>query len=124
MALRNPLHRVSTEHADAHVVVRHDGTVLADSRRPVLLHETGLRARYYLPREDVRLELLEPSARTTRCPWKGEASYWSARVGDTLLEDVVWSYVDPIADVPAIKGLLCFYDERLDVVVEQSHAQE
>ena len=118
MALRKPLHRVSTEQADAHVVVRYDGTVLADSRRPVLLHETGLQVRYYLPREDVRLELLEPSATTTRCPWKGHASYWSARVGDTLLEDVVWSYEEPIADVSEIKGLLCFYTERLDVVVD------
>jgi uncharacterized protein (DUF427 family) len=118
MALPNPFHRVSTEQGDAHVVVRHDGTVLADSRSPVLLHETGLPVRYYLPREDVRLELLEPSATRTRCPWKGEASYWSARVGDTLLEDVVWSYEQPIDDVPEIKGLLCFYTERLDTVVD------
>ena len=119
MALRDVVHRVSTEQSDAHVVVRHGGTLLAESRRPVLLHETGLRVRYYLPREDVRVELLEPSTTKTRCPWKGEASYWSARVGGTLLEDVVWSYEEPIADVPEIKGLLCFYTERLDVVVEE-----
>ena len=119
MALRDVVHRVSTEQSDLHVVVRHGGTLLAESRRPVLLHETGLRTRYYLPREDVRTELLEPSTTTSRCPWKGTASYWSARVGDERLEDVMWSYEDPIADVPAIKGLLCFYDERLDVVVEE-----
>jgi uncharacterized protein (DUF427 family) len=119
MALRNLIHRVSTEQSDAHVVVRHHGIVLADSRHPVLLHETGLAVRYYLPREDVRLELLEPSAKRTRCPWKGDASYWSARVGDTLLEDVVWSYEEPIDDVAEIKGLLCFYTERLDVVVDE-----
>src|SRR3712207_1582066 len=118
MALRNPLHRVSTEPAEAHVVVRHGGTVLADSRRPVLLHETGLRVRYYFPREDVRTDLLEPSPTTSHCPYKGEASYWSARVDGMLLEDIVWSYEEPIADVPEIKGLLCFYTERLDVVVE------
>jgi uncharacterized protein (DUF427 family) len=124
MALHNPFHRVSTEQGDAHVVVRHDGTVLADSRSPVLLHETGLRVRYYLPRGDVRLELLEPSATRTRCPWKGEASYWSIDVEGHTAEDAVWEYREPNEDAPPIKGYFAIFWHQMDRWLEEDEELE
>ncbi|HET6562576.1 MAG TPA: DUF427 domain-containing protein [Marmoricola sp.] len=117
MRIRNPMHKVECRRTDDHVVVEANGVVLADSRSPVVLEESGLPDRYYLPVEDVRVELLERSARTTECPYKGTASYWSARVGDELLTDVVWAYDDPIPSAEPIRGRLCFYAERVDLRV-------
>lgn len=91
--------------------------MLADSHRPLLLFETTLPTRYYLPPEDVRVELT-PSATRTVCPYKGEATWWSARTGDTLLEDVAWSYPSPIPENPRIAGLICFRNERVDFIVD------
>jgi uncharacterized protein (DUF427 family) len=88
------------------------------SDRPVLLEETGLPTRYYLPREDVRTELLRPTNRETVCPFKGQASYWSVQVGDEVHDDVVWSYDTPIPDAEGVAGLMCFYDERVDLSID------
>jgi len=122
MRIRNPLHKVECSETDDHVVVEVGGVVLAESRRPVVLRESGLPDRYYLPVEDVRTEHLERSARVTRCPYKGTATYWSARVGDDLLTDLVWAYDDPIPDVEQIRGRLCFYAERVEVTVTPARA--
>jgi 3-hydroxy-9,10-secoandrosta-1,3,5(10)-triene-9,17-dione monooxygenase reductase component len=122
MRIRNPLHKVECRVTADHVVVQVDGVVLADSRDPVVLAESGLRDRYYLPVEDVRVELLERSSRTTRCPYKGTATYWSARVGDEVLTDVVWSYEDPLPEVEEIRGRLCFEAERVQLTVTPARA--
>jgi 3-hydroxy-9,10-secoandrosta-1,3,5(10)-triene-9,17-dione monooxygenase reductase component len=115
MRIRNPLHKVECRTTGDRVVVTAHGVVLADSRDPVVLTETGLPDRYYLPVADVRVEHLERSTRTTRCPYKGTATYWSARVGDEVLTDVVWSYEDPIPEVEEIRGRLCFEAERVEL---------
>jgi len=115
---RDPRVRVDALASSRHVRVSVDGVVVADSRRPVLLFETSLPTRAYLPPEDVRLDLLEPSSTRTACPYKGEASYRSVRVGGVLREDLVWTYDDPVAAVAAIRGLLAFYDEKVDVEVD------
>jgi uncharacterized protein (DUF427 family) len=91
--------------------------VLAESSRPLLLFETALPVRFYLPPEDVRVELL-PSATASTCPYKGVAGWWSARVGERLLEDIAWSYPEPVPDNPRIAGLVCFRNERVDLVVD------
>ena len=101
-----------------HVKVMLAGTTVAETDRATLLFETSLPARYYLPPEDVRMDVLERSAATTRCPYKGIAWYWSARAGETLARNVVWSYQDPIPECPKIKGLLCFFNERVDLYVD------
>lgn len=103
---------------DAHVVVRVAGRVVAETRRPVVVEEKGCPVRYYLPRDDVRADWLRPSDRHTTCPYKGEASYFTLAVDDTTLENVIWSYPKPIADAEPIAGLLCFYQERVDLVVD------
>jgi uncharacterized protein (DUF427 family) len=70
--------------------------------------------RYYIPQQDVRMELLTRSASSTVCPYKGTASYWSLRVDDRMVEDVAWAYLDPLPDCPRIAGYLCFYPEKVD----------
>jgi uncharacterized protein (DUF427 family) len=95
-----------------------DGEVVAESTQSVALFESGLPARFYLPVEDVRTDLLEPSEKQTRCAYKGVASYWHVRIGDTLHEDLAWTYEEPDGDVRAIRGLICFFNERVDLEVD------
>ncbi len=110
-------HEITITPAGRHVEVSLAGQQLAASDRAVLLAETGLPARYYLPREDVRTDLLRPTSTHTTCPFKGQASYWSAEVGGEVYEDLVWSYEDPIPAAAGIAGLMCFYSERVDLTV-------
>ncbi len=115
---RDPYHRVDVLPSSRRVRVEVGGQVIAETGRPHLLFETGLPTRYYLPAEDVRMEFLEPSTTTSRCPYKGIASYWSVRVGDSVSPDLVWSYPAPIPECPKVKGLLCFFNERTDIHVD------
>ncbi|WP_425472929.1 DUF427 domain-containing protein [Vallicoccus soli] len=114
---RDPFHRVDALRSSRQVVVELDGVVLARSDRPLVVLETMLPPRSYLPREDVTARLV-PSAKRTRCPYKGLASSWSLLLGDRLEEDVAWSYEDPVPEAPALRGRVAFYDERVDVVVD------
>jgi uncharacterized protein (DUF427 family) len=111
---RDPYKRVDVLHSSRHVRVVVAGEVVADTRRPRLLFETGLPTRYYLPRPDVRMDLLVSSATETRCPYKGIASYYSLRVGGTLVEDIAWSYRFPIPECAKIENLVCFFNERVE----------
>jgi uncharacterized protein (DUF427 family) len=115
---RDPYTRVDAVHSSRHVRVEIQGVVVAETRRPILLFETGLPTRYYIPKQDVRMDLLEPTASTTRCPYKGVAHYWSARIGDRLVEDIVWSYPAPIPESPKIEKLLSFFNERVELYVD------
>ncbi len=114
---RDPFHRVDTRRSARHVVVRVAGEVVAETSRPVMLFETGLPVRYYLPREDVRGTLRPTSTRTT-CAYKGEANYWSAEIGDRVIEDLAWSYPAPLRDAGDLVDLICFFDEKVDLVVD------
>ena len=106
-------HKITIEQGAQHVRVAHGDTVLAETDRPLVLRETGCPVRYYIPAEDVRLDLLAPSDTHTVCPFKGTASYWSVPDGP---KDLVWSYPDPKPDVAAIKGHLCFYEAEASEV--------
>lgn len=110
--------RIDVLPGDRHVVVSLDGQVLADTRRAVALYETSLPVRWYLPREDVRTDLLEPSDSTSVCAYKGHASYFSLAGGGPGTRDVAWTYVDPLHDAAGVKGLVCFYSERTDLTVD------
>lgn len=112
---RDPHTRVDILAGSRRVRIEVDGVVLAESDRPTLLFETGLPVRTYLPKTDVRFDLLEPSPRVTECPYKGTAEYWSAVVNGTRHEDLVWSYPFPTLESARIAGLVCFYDERVDL---------
>jgi uncharacterized protein (DUF427 family) len=115
---RDPYHRVDVLSSSRHVRVAVAGETVADTRRPWLLFETGLPTRYYIPKADVRMDLLVPTDSQTRCPYKGKARYWSARVGDVVEEDIAWSYPFPIPECPKIANLVCFYNERADIWVD------
>lgn len=115
---RSPYTRVDALPSSRHVEISIDGTVVADSNRPTILFETGLPTRFYLPATDVRFELLTPTDTTTACPYKGLASYWTVTIDGNEHRDVVWSYRTPLPESEAIAGMLCFFDERVDVEVD------
>lgn len=115
---RDPYTRVDTIPSSRHIRVEIDGVTVAETRRPFLLFETHALTRYYIPPEDVRMELLQPSESHTICPYKGTASYWSAQIGNNVYKDIVWSYQNPIPETPKIKGLLSFYNERVTIFVD------
>ena len=115
---RDPFGTVDTRRSSRQVVIEINGTTIADSTRSVMLFETFLPTRYYLPRDDVRMDLLEPTDTQTACAYKGFASYWSANVDGTVVRDVAWSYEDPHNYATAVKGMISFFNERVDVSVD------
>lgn len=114
----DPYHRVDIRDSSRHVRVSIDGEVVAETHRPRLLFETGLPTRFYIPEEDVKSELLVGSNTTTRCPYKGLASYWSVKTGGVEEDDVVWFYSEPLPAAQQIAGYLCFFNERVDIDVD------
>ena len=95
------------------------GETVVDSRHAKLLHEQGHLPILYFPESEVRMDLLERTDHSTRCPFKGEASYWSVRVGDRVAENAVWSYPDPIEDAPPIAGYFALYWRQMDEWLEE-----
>ncbi len=114
---RDPFHRIDVLAGSRTVRVLLDGEMLAESSRPTLLFETLLPTRFYLPRDDVRAELV-PSAHRSFCAYKGEASYLSVVVGGRPVPDLVWTYPAPLNDAAHVRDLVCFFDERVDVVLD------
>ena len=114
---RDPYKRVDVINSSRHVRVILGGETVADTRHARFLFETRLPTRYYIPAADVRTDLLVPSEKVTRCPYKGQARYHSVKVGDRLFEDSVWHYPEPIAECPKIKDYLCFFNEQVDDIL-------
>ena len=114
---RDPFHRIDVLESARQVRLELDGQVLAESARAHLLFESLLPVRFYLPREDLTVDL-RPSTTRTWCAYKGEASYWSPDVAGTEVPDLAWSYEAPLQDATAVKGLVAFFDERVDVVLD------
>ena len=110
---RDPYHRVDMRPSDRRVQISRDGVLLADSTRPTLVFETSLMTRFYLPREDVLADLQPTDTRTT-CAYKGHASYYTVNG----VADLAWTYLDPVPDARQLTGLVAFYDEKVDVVVD------
>jgi uncharacterized protein (DUF427 family) len=119
---RDPFHRIDVLPSSRQVRVELDGHVLAESSRPALLFETMLPTRYYLPRDDIRAELT-PSSTRTYCAYKGQASYWSVAAGDRVVPDIAWAYEQPLHDAAQVRGLVAFFNERLDVIVDGERAE-
>jgi uncharacterized protein (DUF427 family)/putative intracellular protease/amidase len=109
-------HRITTEKIDGVVIARWGGEVIAESADALLLREAGLAPVVYFPPEDVRMDLLTPTEHHTRCPFKGEASYWSLRVGGREAVDLAWAYPDPLPGRVDITGRIAFYADRLDTL--------
>jgi uncharacterized protein (DUF427 family) len=110
---RDPYHRIDMRRTSRPVRIELDGALLAQSTRAVLLFETSLPTRFYLPREDVEAEL-RPSDKRTICAYKGHASYWSLDAGENL----AWTYEDPLPEAAPVTGLVAFFDELVDVTLD------
>jgi uncharacterized protein (DUF427 family) len=115
---RNPHTRVDILPSSRHVRVEIDGITVAESSNAKLLFETGLRTRYYLPKTHVRTDLLAATDTVTHCPYKGQAEWSSLRTGDTVHEDLAWSYPTPLPESQNIAGLIAFSDEKVDVYID------
>jgi uncharacterized protein (DUF427 family) len=113
MPLRDRLHRIEIEPAPARARILAGDTLIADTDRAVLLHETGHPVRAYVPRDAIQAPV-EASEKTSFCPFKGHASYWTV----AGVENAAWSYEDPKAGVAAIEGLLAFYPDRVTVDID------
>ena len=121
---RDPYHRVDVVDSRRSVQVVVGGKVLAKTTRSRVLFETGLPVRYYIPQDDVMMEVMEPSSTITQCPYKGSAEYFSARIDGDLFIDFSWTYPDPIAECPRIAGYICFFNERVDDIFIDGEAIE
>jgi len=95
------------------------GETVVDSRHGKMLHEHGHLPLYYFPEDEVRTDLLEPTDHHTRCPWKGQASYWSVRVGNRVAENAVWGYPEPLEGAPPLDGYYAFYWDKMDEWYEE-----
>jgi len=115
---RDPYTRVDILQSSRHIEVKVDGVTVAESDKPRLLFETNLPTRYYLPKTDVRFDLLTPTDRSTGCPYKGTARYWSVTVDGTVHEDIVWGYDAPLRESEQIAGFVSFYNEKVDIYVD------
>ena len=119
---RNPYARVDALRSTRRVRIELDGATLAESSSPVMVFETGLPTRYYLNRTEVNFEYLVPTDTVTSCPYKGTTSgYWSVRVGDTVHTDLAWAYDFPTRSLDPIAGLIAFYNEKVDTIVDGEH---
>ncbi len=115
---RDPFTRVDILASSRHIEVVIDGVKVADSHAPRLLFETGLPTRYYLPKTDVRMDLLSPTDLHTECPYKGTASYYDVVVEGNRHENIVWWYPFPVEESHRIAGLVSFYNEKVDIYVD------
>jgi uncharacterized protein (DUF427 family) len=111
---RDPFHRIDVLRSNRDIRIELDGGLLAESSRAMLLFETLLPVRFYLPRDDVKVAL-ETSGTVTYCAYKGRASYYSLPDG---APDLAWTYRDPLHDAEPVRDRIAFFDERVDVVVD------
>jgi len=113
----DPFGRIDVLRSSRHIRIEHDGRLLAESTRPMVLFETLLPVRFYLSRDDVTARL-EPSDTATYCAYKGRASYYSLPDGP---RDVAWTYHEPLHDAEPVRDRICFFDERVDIIVDGKH---
>jgi uncharacterized protein (DUF427 family) len=113
---RNPYHRVDCLRSGRRLRVEASGATLVDTSDTLAVYETALEPRLYVDPRLVRMDLLRESATQTYCPYKGTATYWTARIGDTVLEDIAWSYEDPLPESAPLGHFLSFDDRRVIVI--------
>ncbi|KAH7399805.1 hypothetical protein BKA64DRAFT_670436 [Cadophora sp. MPI-SDFR-AT-0126] len=115
---KNPYTRIDILPSSRRIEVKIGGITVAECSNPMFLFETGLRTRYYLPKTSVKMQYLTPSTTTTKCPYKGKASYYNVVIDGKEHKDLVWWYEYPITESAAVQGLVCFYNEKVDIYVD------
>ncbi|MEA1902953.1 MAG: DUF427 domain-containing protein [Actinomycetota bacterium] len=116
---RDPYTRVDILPSGRRVRVEIDGMTVADTTNGSFLYETNLPTRYYMPKTDVRMDLLSPTDLATACPYKGTARYWNVSVDGSTHENVVWGYDAPLPESQKIAGLVAFYNEKVDIFIDE-----
>jgi uncharacterized protein (DUF427 family) len=116
MKVPGPDHPISIEPHSGRVRVISNGRVVADTMSALALYEKSYPPRFYIPREDAQMALFERTPHTSHCPYKGDAAYYSIRVGERVSENAIWSYEHPYPAVAEIAGRLAFYPDRVDAV--------
>ena len=116
MKLPGPDHPITITPTPRRVRVLFNGEVVAETTRALTLQEASYPAVQYIPREDVRMALLARTPRSTHCPFKGDASYFSIAVGGRQAENAVWSYESAYPAMAEIEGHLAFYPDRVDAI--------
>lgn len=115
-----PDHKVEEQRLEQRLQVEADGHVVADSDDVILVREDKHPERYYFPRADIRMDLMEPSTSTSECPFKGEAHYFNLKAGNRQLDDAAWTYEHPYEEHAALAGRVAFYDDREEIAVRTS----
>jgi uncharacterized protein (DUF427 family) len=118
MKVPGPDHPITIEPHAKRVRVTFNGRTVADTTRAVVLREASYQPVLYIPREDADMSAFERTSHATHCPYKGDASYYSIRVGDKLSDNAIWSYEQPFPAMTAITGRLAFYPDRVDAIEE------
>lgn len=108
--MSEPMPRIAIEPCGRTARATFRGETVAESDKALVLRERGYPPRIYFPQSDVRMDLLSRTAHKTRCPHKGDAAYWSLRMGGAAIENAAWAYLEPLGDVAAIAGHLSFAD--------------
>lgn len=115
---RDPFTRIDVRKSSRRVKVKFNETVIADTKNPWILMETGLPIRYYIPEEEINWEYLVPIEKSTICPYKGRSKYWTVRVGNEEASESAWAYPEPLQDAERVQGSVCFAQEKLSVYVD------
>ncbi|KAI4813393.1 DUF427-domain-containing protein [Aureobasidium sp. EXF-8845] len=115
---KDPFKRIDILHCSRRLRISINNTVIAESPFCMQLYETGLRTRYYIPLTAIHNEVLRPSETITQCPYKGEAEYYDVVIGGEVYKDIVWYYTRPTVECTSIAGLCCFYNEKVDMMIQ------
>jgi uncharacterized protein (DUF427 family) len=115
---RSPYTRIDVLPSSRHVEVTVNGVKVVDTNRSMVLVETGRPPRYYVPTDDIRMDLLEPTETVTGCPYKGFASYWTVHAGKETYPDLAWSYRTPLPESARIAELVCIWDTHVETRVD------
>ncbi len=116
MKIPGPDHPITITPFAARVRIIFNGSVVADTSKALSLQEGSYRPVFYIPREDAQMALFERTAHRTHCPYKGDAAYYSIRLGERVSENAIWSYEQPFPAMAGIAGLLAFYPDRVDAI--------